>query len=52
MLNWTRKALNSGKCTFIGMTGIVDENDLSGIDDVEGLLTALDEVNEASGRAL
>ena len=37
-----------GKCTFIGMTGIVDENDLSGIDDVEGLLTALDEINEAS----
>lgn len=36
------------KCTFIGMTGIVDENDLSGIDDVEGLLTALDEINEAS----
>lgn len=30
------------------MTGIVDENDLSGIDDVEGLLTALDEINEAS----
>ncbi len=37
-----------GKCTFIGMTGIIDENDLSGIDDIETLLTAIDEINSAS----
>ncbi len=34
--------------TFIGMTGIVDENDLSGVDDIGELVGALDEIGEAS----
>ena len=33
---------------FIGMTGIIDENDLSGIDDIQGLMSALDEISAAS----
>lgn len=33
---------------FVGMTGIIDENDLSGIDDIEGLLKALDNISAAS----
>lgn len=36
------------QCTFIGMTGIINESDLSGIDDIEELLNALDEIGEAS----
>lgn len=35
---------------FIGMTGIVDENDLSGINDIGELISALDEIGEASGK--
>ena len=36
--------------TFIGMTGIVDQNDLSGIEDVETLMDALDELNDAANK--
>lgn len=35
--------------TFIGMTGIVDQNDLSGIEDVQTLMDALDQLNDAAG---
>ena len=35
-------------CAVYGLSLIHIENGLSGIDDVEGLLTALDEINEAS----
>lgn len=34
--------------TLIGMTGIVDQNDLAGIDDVASLTEALNELNDAS----
>ncbi len=34
--------------TFIGMTGIVDQNDLSGIEDVQALTDALSELNDAA----
>lgn len=33
---------------FIGMTGIVDQNDLSGIEDVETLIDAIGELNDAA----
>ncbi len=37
-----------GSMMFVGMTGIIDENDLSGVEDIEGLLGALDGVGAAS----
>ncbi|HWQ57422.1 MAG TPA: hypothetical protein VN540_00255 [Clostridia bacterium] len=37
-----------GSMMFVGMTGIIDENDLSGIDDVEGLMQALNDISLAS----
>lgn len=37
-----------GSMMFIGMTGIIDENDLSGIEDIEGLVEALSDISEAS----
>jgi len=37
-----------GSMMFIGMTGIIDENDLSGVDDVAGLLDAIDGIRAAS----
>ncbi|HOF99474.1 MAG: hypothetical protein BWY35_00217 [Firmicutes bacterium ADurb.Bin248] len=42
------KNFGLGSMMFIGMTGIIDENDLSGIDDVEGLLAAIDGISAAS----
>lgn len=39
-----------GQCTFIAMTGIVSESDLSGIDDISELMNALDQINDASSQ--
>ncbi len=39
-----------GQCTFIAMTGIVSESDLSGIDDISELMNALDQINDANSQ--
>lgn len=42
------KSFELGSMMFVGMTGIIDENDLTGIDDIEGLLNALSDISAAS----
>lgn len=46
----TVKDFNFDGGMFIGMTGIVDQNDLSGIEDVEELMRALTELNDAASQ--
>ena len=43
-------AFRLDEATLIGVVGLVDESDLSGIDDVQDLFDALDKVEEATGK--
>lgn len=49
-IEFDTRGFELAQCTFIGITGIVSESDLAGIDDVSELFNALDQINSASGQ--